>query len=133
MDVSKNAAIRLDFLQDAAVVASTPGRPREKGSVRIRERIPAIAGGTYTLQIAAADGVDTVTVPAGDIHVAGPATPAVASPSGASDRTPDGSAEAVPTAQAEDIPIGLLVAVVVALLAAAVAFGATRRRGVHRR
>ena len=133
VEISKNAAIRLNFLRDAAVVASTPWRPREKGSVRIRERIPAIVGGTYTLQIAAADGVDTVTAPAGDIHVAGGATPTAASPSRASDGTPDGSVEAVPSDRAEDLPIGLLVGVVVALLAAAVAVGATRRRGVHRR
>jgi SpoIID/LytB domain protein len=133
VEISKNAAIRLNFLRDATVVASTPWRPREKGSVRIRERIPAIAEGTYTLQIAAADGVDTVTVPAGDIHVADPATATAASPSSASDSTPDGSAEAIQTDRTEDIPIGLLVAVMVALLAAAVAVGATRRRGVHRR
>lgn len=133
VEISKNASVRLDLLRDAVVVASTPWRPREKGHVAVRERIPAIAGGTYSLQIAAADGVDMVTVPAGEIRVTGQTTSSAASPSGAPGATPQGSVEAVPTDRADGISIGLLIGLLLGLLAAIVALGATRRRGAHRR
>ena len=133
-EISKNASVRLDFLEDAAVVASTPWRPREKGLVPIRERVPAIAGGTYTLQIAATDGVDMVTVPAGDIGVSGQMAPATPSPSRAPVESPQATVEAASPDRDEGRPLGLLIGVLlVALLAAVVVLGATRRRGAHRR
>ena len=135
VDVSKNASIRFDFVRDAVVVASTPWRPREKGDVRIREDIPAIGAGTYSLLLAATDGVDMVTVPAGDIQVSGRATSATTpiSPPPTLTPAPQESVQAVPSDGANGTSIGSMIAVLGALLAAALAFAATRRRGAHRR
>jgi stage II sporulation protein D len=133
VEISRNASLRFDFVRDAVVVASTPWRPREKGQVPMRERIPTIAAGTYSLRIAAADGVDTVTVPAGEIQVTGQITSSTAPPSVAPGGSPEGSAEAVPTDRADGISIGLLIGLLLALVAAAATLGVTGRRGTHRR
>jgi hypothetical protein len=132
VEISKNASIRLEYLRTGVVVGSTPWRPREKGRVRMRERIPAIGSGTYSLQIAATDGVDRVTVPAGDIRVSGKASSPTASAEETATETPEGPVEAAPSDRADGPSAGLLVGLLVAILAVVLTLGATRRRGAHR-
>jgi stage II sporulation protein D len=133
VEISKNAVVRLEFLQGGVEVASTQWRPKEKGPVRIRERIPAVAAGPYSLQITATDGVDRVTVPAGDIQVSGQITSPPAPPSALTTTPPDDSPEAAPAERTDGPPMGLLIGILVALVTALLALGATRRRGAHRR
>lgn len=133
VEISKNAAIRLEFLQSGVVVASTQWRPKEKGPVGVRERIPAIAAGTYSLQITATDGVDRVTVPGGDIQISGQVTSPTAPPSAPTTTLPEDSAESAPADRADGPPMALLVGILAALVAALLTLAATRRRGAHRR
>lgn len=133
VDISKNAAVRLDFLQGGAIAASTRWRPREKGPVRIREGIPALGAGTYSLQVTATDGVDRVTVPAGDIQVSGQTSPPTPSPSEVATTPPEALPENDPADRREGLPFGLLIGILVALVAMALALFTTRRRGAHRR
>jgi SpoIID/LytB domain protein len=133
LDISRNAAVRLDFQRDGVTAASTQWRPKVKGPVQLRERIPAVAAGTYSLHFTATDGVDRVTVPAGDIQVSGQATSATSPPSEVATTPAEALPETAPGDRRGGLPVGLLIGVLVALLAAVLALSTRRRRGAHRR
>jgi SpoIID/LytB domain protein len=133
LDVSRNSAVRMDFLQDGVAVASTSWRPREKGPVQIRERIPALAAGTYSLQVTATDGVDRVTVAAEEVQIAGQAASPTPSPSQVSVAPSNLPPQAASGGNREAPGMGILIGIIAAFVVAILAVATTRRRGAHRR
>jgi hypothetical protein len=134
VEISNNASVRLGFLKDDALIASTPWRPHVRGRTRISEPLPVVPDGMYSVAVTAKDGVDEVIALAGRILIPAGAT-APATPSPRSDRTPRPGGDDVATAPdpperalAPGLAIVLGVAVLLLLLIVLLA----RRRGSHR-
>jgi SpoIID/LytB domain protein len=133
VEISNNASVRLGLLQNDVLVASTPWRPHVRGVARIREPLPAVAPGMYSVAVTAKDGVDEVIASAGRILVPTGAT-APATPSPRSDRTPRPGRDVAtaPRPAGEGLAPGLAIVLGLAVLLLLLVVVLARRRGSHR-
>jgi hypothetical protein len=122
--LSDDANVRLEFLRDGDVVASTPTEPAEEGRARLAPPLPELSPGRYAVRVVAEDGVDAVTTEALPVRVAAPAPAPSPSPTTT-------TAAAPPRAEDRGFPVtATSVAVGVVVILLLLAFG--RRKGLHR-